>query len=68
MDKEEIKSILKDVVSNFIKDEYDSAKENFHTALAAKAREKLNPQPVETDDEIAARIAAEEAAAAAEPE
>lgn len=73
MDKDEIKALLKDVVSNFIKDEPDAAKQNFHDVLSAKMRDRVNPPHVETEEEKVAReaaeaeaLAAEEAAAAAE--
>jgi hypothetical protein len=68
MDKDEIKALLKDVISNFIKDEPDAAKENFHDVLSAKMRDRVNPPHVETEEEIAARAEAEaaEAEAAAE--
>lgn len=59
MSPEEIKSMLKDVVSNFIKDEPDTAKENFHAVLSAKLQAKTNPVVPETDEEIAARLEAE---------
>jgi hypothetical protein len=65
MDKDEIKATLKDLVSNFIKDEPDAAKQNFHDALNAKMRDRVNPPHVETEEEIAAR---EEAEASAEAE
>jgi hypothetical protein len=65
MDKDEIRSLLKDIVSNFIKDEPDAAKENFHLAISAKARDRVNPPTVETEEEAAARIEAEAEEAAA---
>lgn len=65
MDKEEIKATLRDFVSNLIKDESDPAEKNFHDALNAKMRDRVNPPHVETEEEIAAR---EEAEAAAEAE
>ena len=61
MTPEEIKSLLKDVISNFIKTDPDAAKENLHTALTAKARERINPTPTETEEEATARIEATEA-------
>lgn len=61
MDKEEIKAALKDLISNFIKDEPDAAQANFHDALSAKMRDRVNPPAVETEEEAAARVAAEEA-------
>jgi hypothetical protein len=48
MDKDEIKATLKDLVSNFIKDEPDAAKQNFHDALNAKMRDRVNPPHVES--------------------
>lgn len=59
MDNEEVKALLKDVISNFIKDEPDAARENFHAALSAKMRERVNPTVPETAEEAAAREAAE---------
>lgn len=50
MDNEEIKNMLKDVIGNFIKDEQDEARENFHNALTMKAREKLNTTIDKKDD------------------
>ena len=54
MDNEEVKALLKDVISNFIKDEPDAARENFHAALSAKMRERVNPTVPETAEEAAA--------------
>lgn len=59
MDNEEVKALLKDVISNFIKDEPDAARENFHAALSAKMRERVNPTVAETEEEAAAREALE---------
>ncbi len=66
MNPEEVKALLMDVVSNFIKDEPDAAKKNFHDALTGKARDRVNPPAVETEEEAANRIAAEEAETEAE--
>jgi hypothetical protein len=64
MDQDEIKAQLRDVISSFIKDDPETANQNLHAVLSAKMRERVNPTPVETEDETAARIAAEEEAAA----
>ena len=53
MDKEEVKSALKDVITNLIKDDPETARQGLHDVLAAKMRDRVNPpaEPEATDDD-----------------
>lgn len=59
MDKEEIRLMLKDMVSSFIKDEPDDAQKIFHDALSTKMRDRVNPEPAESEEDKQSRLESE---------
>ena len=51
MSSEDVKAQIKDMISDFIKDDPESAKQNFHAALASKMQDRINPvEEVETTE------------------
>jgi hypothetical protein len=53
MDQDEMKAALKDVISNLVKDDVESARQGIHDVLAAKMRDRINPP---TQDQVSDEV------------